>query len=87
MNNHDTIQLFGWVVPDEYDQYGNVISLAIETDDFQKYVVILNEDLDPLIQNLHQLVFVQGLPAGYDSRGYKRLIIHNVQASRSLSKS
>ena len=86
MNKQDAIQLYGWVVPDEYDQYGNVIGLAIETDDFQRYIVILSENLDPLIQNLHQLVIVQGQPAGYDSRGYKRLIIQEVQASRSFSK-
>lgn len=45
-NSQDTIDIYGVVIPTQWDRRGNIMQVVIQTDSFEKYLVEGDSDVD-----------------------------------------
>ena len=60
------MRVSGFVTPLEKDKSGNVLQVALEDDDFNKYVIIIDKKNNELLKHINKKVIVSGDIMDYD---------------------
>ncbi len=70
-----TVEFDGVVIPTQWDRRGNVIQVAIQTENFEKYLI---GDKVDLLEKIDQHIHVKGAIVGEDVKGLQILKIDSI---------
>ena len=77
--SNDPMTIKGRVIAFEKDRHEKILELAIETDDFQEYVVAHDNQWEKLIKLVSKDVIVMGIVQGYNVHGYPIINIQIIE--------
>jgi hypothetical protein len=63
---HGVVVVTGIVIPSERDSHGNVVEVAVETEDFETYVIAPADSNEGLFELVDEKVRVSGKVSGKD---------------------
>lgn len=72
------IEMSGIVIPTQWDRRGNVIQVAIQSDNFEKVLV----EVDPesvVMSMIDKVIHIQGIVVGEDLVGHKIVKIQHIE--------
>ena len=72
------IEIDGVVIPTQWDKRGNIIQVAIQSDNFERYLVD-GEYAHELIRNIDHNIRISGIIVGEDLVGDKIIRIHEIK--------
>lgn len=73
----DTIKITGFILATEFSRNGKVMEIALETDDFQQYIIMANHKGKELFDLIYCNVTVRGVLTGKDAHENKIIKIEN----------
>ena len=76
------IKITGYVTSTDRDKRGNVVQVAIETEDFEKYIVAENKVGRKLFDFINKKVKVNGFIAGQYLNGREIIFINNYEVTK-----
>ncbi|MBN1480050.1 hypothetical protein EH223_19045 [candidate division KSB1 bacterium] len=74
IDSTNTLDIYGVVIPTQWDRRGNIIQVAIQTDSFEKYLVGGDNDAE-VMRRLDQTIHVRGVIIGEDVVGHKIITV------------
>ena len=69
-----TVDLYGVVIPTQWDRRGNVIQVAIQTESFEKYLIDDEKKVN-LLNMIDQHIHIKGAVVGEDVKGFQIIAI------------
>lgn len=78
--SHDSLkvlELDGIVIPTQWDRRGAVIQVAIQTTNFEKYLISDNKTLN-LLNMIDQHIHIRGVVVGEDVKGFQIIEIDGI---------
>ena len=67
----------GYVIINEKDRRGNIVQIALETEDFQKYIIGENTAAHELLNFINLKISASGYIAGNNLDGQKIIFVKN----------
>jgi hypothetical protein len=77
-NNYkdDLINVSGYIRVEDRDKSGNIIQVALETDEMEKFIIYSNDESNELINFVDKRVLVTGSILNQDYLDYKLITIN-----------
>ena len=72
-------EITGVILATDFDRHGQILEIALETDDFQKYIIHPDIKGKSLIENILNRVFIQGVILGRNEEGNSILQVRNYE--------
>lgn len=73
------IEITGVILATDFDRHGQILEIALETDDFQKYIIHPDIKGKSLIENILNRVIIQGVISGRNEEGNYILQVRNYE--------
>jgi hypothetical protein len=67
--NLEPIEITGVILATDFDRHGQIQEIALETEDFQKYIIQPNPKGKTLIEKILNRVVIRGMITGRDEDG------------------
>ncbi|MBC8180096.1 hypothetical protein H8E88_03130 [candidate division KSB1 bacterium] len=77
--NRNHVKITGYVTSTDRDKQGNVVQVAIETEDFVRYVIAENQVARKLFDFINKKVKVNGFISGQYLDGREIIFINNYE--------
>lgn len=75
LSEHINLRIKGVVIPVDWDRRGNIVQVAIRSDNFETYIVDIDGNAE-LLPNIDQVVEVDATIVGEDVMGQKIVRLH-----------
>ena len=73
------IEITGVILATDFDRHGQILEIALETDDFQKYIIHPDVKGKSLIENVLNRVVIRGVISGRNEEGNSILQVRNFE--------